>query len=137
MKSNENFVRGPQAEAMQLMKDRVLVRVMQIEPKKKTKIIVPNAENRDAYDISDYQGFHPGLVEVLNANSPDAINAGVEDGAIYAISLRVFNLIMSGQADTLYVDKEPLCALHASDLLCKMNYYRENFKKGKIVKALK
>jgi len=132
---SKNFVRGENAEKVEMLKDRVLVRTIRIEPKKKTNIIMPNKEaEKDLYDIKDYQGFHPGVVEVINANSPLAKESGIEDGDIIAIPIRVFNLMMSGQADTLLVDDEILYALHVNDFICKMNYYRENFKNGKVIK---
>jgi co-chaperonin GroES (HSP10) len=136
MKENENFVIGEEAKQVELLGDRILVRLIRIEPNKKNGIVLLDKDKKEDFKISDFGGFHPGVVEVM-AISKLAKAKEINEGDIVAIGERVHQMIYNNQVEKLYVDKEVLYTIYTNDVICKMNYFRDNFKQGIVIKKHK
>ena len=141
MKNHKNFIRGKQAEEIVPLPGRMLVRIILIEPKpkNKSKIILPGQEEKDpnAFQITDFQGFHPALVEVVSVGDLSKADQSIEPGYILVIRKSFLERRMKGMIEEVLVDDEVLYDIMYQDVLAIANYYRENIKKGKIVKKLK
>lgn len=136
MKVHENFIIGEEAKNVEALGERVIIRLIKIEPKKKSNIQLLDSSKKDITNISDFGGFHPGVVEVI-AVSKIAKEKGIEEGDIVAVGERVHQMIYENKVEKLYIDREVLYAIFVNDIICKMNYYRDNFKKGEVTKKLK
>ena len=136
MKEHENFIIGEEAKNAEVMGERILIRLIKIEPKKKNSIILLDKDKKEDFKISDFGGFHPGIVEVIVV-SKAAKEKGIDEGDIVAIGERVHQMIYENKVEKLYIDREILYTIFINDVICKMNYYRENFKKGEVIKKLK
>lgn len=136
MKEHENFIIGDEAKKVEVLGDRILVRLIRIEPNKKSGIVLLDKDKKEDFKISDFGGFHPGVVEVI-AISKSAKEKGIDTGDIIAIGERVHQMIFNNQVEKLYIDREVLYSIFTNDVICKMNYFRENFKKGIVTKKLK
>lgn len=136
MKEHENFIIGEEAKNAEVLGERILIRLIKIEPKKKSSIVLLDKDKKEGFKISDFGGFHPGVVEVI-AVSKAAKEKGIDEGDIVAIGERVHQMISENKVEKLYIDREILYTIFINDVICKMNYYRENFKKGEVIKKLK
>ena len=125
------FVRGKEAEQLKLMKDNILIRVIDV-PYEEGKIILPGRkENQpDSKDIMKFNGMHPGIVEVV-AVSDKAKEAGINEGDIVAITMNTMVGIVNGRIDPVRVDDEVLHILTVNEIEVIMNYYRDRVEKGK------
>lgn len=133
---SKNFIRGKQATDIQLERDMLLIRGIDVKPVSKSKIIKLNDDDKGGYDIKDFGGFHPGIVEIINVGPKVKELSEVEPGDVCIISERAYNAIIQKQVSAILCDGEIFFVIFLGDIVARANYYRENVKEGKIIKSL-
>ena len=125
------FVRGMQAEQVVLLKDNILIRMIDVPYEEGTIIRLGKKDEDKSRDIMKYHGMHPGIVEVVCV-SKDVAEKGIDVGDIIMISQRDMFDVARGHIDPVRIDDEVLYLITLNEVQGKMNYYRERVEKGKV-----
>jgi len=128
MKKNE-FEIGPEAKAIKLMKNKLVIQPINVAPR--TRAVILNDKAKQEFGIKDFNGNHPYLARVV-AKGADALNVEVND--IIAISETVIAAASRGAVSEIMLDGEAYAVIHESDVVGIMNFYRDKIKDGKIDK---
>jgi len=132
----ENFIKGKGAELVKAPDQMLFVRMIEVEPKKKTVIKLTGNAEKESLSDEDFQGFHPHLAEVVIVGEGITF---VKEGDIIAYRDTYRYAVERQIADRLYLSEEDeiVFRMTVGDVLAVCNQFRSYIKNGKVIKPYK